>query len=346
MLLALLDAAPTAALGRRIVAAADVQAATQANSGGTLTTLIVVAVVAYVAYRVSLFVRMKRYFASERFQAHKREIAAVVAEHNDISSYTTEIRTDGTFTIGGSASGSQAHLATFQNTSQWKYRRDRNVANYAAPNVHNCSLQVVRNASADPLKYVMKYFNVKANEMSLESVERLGESIARLESAVENLGQREASIAQTVDPPKFILKHYKQQFMREIGIELAPIAIPYPVYVFEYVSAGGNSSQRTTVTLNTPTIDALIATLGDKIRWRKSVAGQRALMTARLRAAIKARDNFTCQNCSVSVIAEPHLLLEVDHIVPVSRGGLTAEENLQTLCWRCNRTKSNKLPAG
>lgn len=316
---------------------------TYATSGGVIVTIVVLVLLAYVAYRVTRFLRMKRYFASEEFQAHKRETASVVNEHNEISRYTSEIRSGGTFAIGGSNSGAHAHLASFQNTSRWRYRRDRNVANLAAPNVHNCSLQVVRNASANPLKYVMKYFNVEADEPTLESVENLGQSIARLESAVDNLRQRETSIGQTVNPPRFILKHYANQFMKEIGVELAPIAIPYPLYIFEYVSAGGNSSQKTTVTLDSPTIDALISMLGDKIRWRKSVAGQRALMTARLRNAIKARDNYTCQNCSISVMAEPHLLLEVDHIVPVSRGGLSAEDNLQTLCWRCNRTKSNKL---
>lgn len=313
---------------------------------GTLGNLIAAGICVYVAYRILRFVRMKRYFESEEFQAHKREMAALVEEHNEISSYTAEIRSSGTFAVGESTSGAHAHLATFQNTSRWRYRRDRNLVHYAARNVHNCSLQVVRSASADPLKYVTKYFNIKADEATLESVEQLGESIERLESAVENLSQRELAIARLVSPPKFILKHYKQRFMTEIGVQLDPIGIPYPVYVFEYVSAGGNSSQRATVTLNGPTIDALIARLGDKIRWRKSVAGQRALMTARLRAAIKTRDNYTCQQCSVSVTAEPHLLLEVDHIVPLSRGGLTAEENLQTLCWRCNRTKSNKLPGG
>jgi len=66
-------------------------------------------------------------------------------------------------------------------------------------------------------------------------------------------------------------------------------------------------------------------------------------MTAKLRDYIKTRDAHTCKHCSVSIHAEPHLLLEVDHIIPVSKGGLSAEENLQTLCWRCNRTKSNKL---
>lgn len=174
-------------------------------------------------------------------------------------------------------------------------------------------------------------------------MENLGDDITRLQEAVYNLQQREVSITKSVNPPAFIMKHYAGEFMKHVGVELSPITVPYPVYVFEYVSAGGNSSQRTTVTLDTPTIDALIETLSQKIRWRKSAAGQRALMTSRLRNLIKARDNHTCRYCSVSLAAEPHLLLEVDHVVPVSRGGMSTPDNLQTLCWRCNRTKSNKV---
>lgn len=300
---------------------------------------------AYPTYRVVRHIRKERYFASEEFLAHKAEIAAVVAEHNEITEYTSEIRSSGSFGLGASSTGAQANLASSENTSNWNYKRDRNVANYAAPNVHNCSLQVVRNAGADPLKYLMKYFNIKATEDNVAEVETLGEEIARLENAVSNLAEREQDIAKSINPPAFILKHYKREFMGRVGVELSPITVPYPVYAFEYVSAGGNSSQRTTVTLNTQTIDALVETLAEKIRWRKSAAGQRALMTAKLRDYIKTRDNHTCKHCSVSIHAEPHLLLEVDHILPVSKGGLSAEENLQTLCWRCNRTKSNKLLA-
>lgn len=42
---------------------------------------------------------------------------------------------------------------------------------------------------------------------------------------------------------------------------------------------------------------------------------------------------------------EPNLLLEIDHIIPVARGGETVEDNLQTLCWKCNRAKSDKIIA-
>lgn len=307
--------------------------------------ILILALLAYLTYRLVRFILKERYFASETFLAHKAEIAAVVAEHNDVTAYTSEIRESGSFSLGASASGAHAHLASFQNTSSWNYKRDRNVADYAAPNVHNCGLQVVRNASADPLKYVMKYFDIKATEDRLTDVEKLGESIASLENAVANLHVREQSIADSINPPAFILKHYHDEFMSKVGVDLSPITVPYPTYVFEYVSAGGNSSQRTTVTLDTPVIDALVETLAEKIRWRKSAAGQRALMTARLRDYIKGRDSYTCKQCSISVHAEPHLLLEVDHIIPISKGGLSTEENLQTLCWRCNRTKSNKITA-
>lgn len=301
------------------------------------------AILAYPTYRVIRFIRKERYFGSEEFLGHKAEIAAVVAEHNEVTSYTSEIRNNGSFSFGTSSSGAHAHLASSENTSNWNYKRDRNVANYAAPNVHNCGLQVVRNASGDPLKYLMKYFNIKATEERLVDVEKLGESIASLENAVANLHAREQSIANSINPPAFILKHYHDEFMEKVGVELSPITVPYPEYVFEYVSAGGNSGQKTSITLDTATIDALVETLSEKIRWRKSAAGQRALMTARLREFIKSRDDHTCKQCSISVHAEPHLLLEVDHIIPVSKGGLSTEENLQTLCWRCNRTKSNKL---
>jgi hypothetical protein len=299
---------------------------------------------ALVAPRVIRYVRMKRYFASEEFLAHKAAIAGVVDEHNEIAVYTAEIRENGAFELGESATGAQAYLAAFENTSRYAYRRDRNVADYGAANVHNCSLQVVRNAASDPLKYLTKYFSIKATEETLENVEVLGERVSRLEEAVSNLKRREDEISMAVNPPAFILKHYLEEFMSQVGVELAPIAVPYPEYRFEYVSAGGNSSQQTLVTLNTSTIDALIERLSAKIRFTKSAAGQRALMTAKLRNFIKERDSFTCQGCAASVAVEPNLLLEVDHMIPVSKGGLSELENLQTLCWRCNRTKSNKLP--
>jgi CRISPR/Cas system Type II protein with McrA/HNH and RuvC-like nuclease domain len=61
-----------------------------------------------------------------------------------------------------------------------------------------------------------------------------------------------------------------------------------------------------------------------------------------LRFEIFMRDNFTCQYCGVNK-EEDGVKLEVDHIVPVSKGGTNKESNLTTACFSCNRGKRNKI---
>lgn len=72
----------------------------------------------------------------------------------------------------------------------------------------------------------------------------------------------------------------------------------------------------------------------------KEVRRQRSRMTQDLRKQIMERDNYTCQICGKYM---PDCVgLEIDHIVPVSKGGRTEPKNLQVLCSVCNRRKSNK----
>jgi HNH endonuclease/Homing endonuclease associated repeat len=58
-----------------------------------------------------------------------------------------------------------------------------------------------------------------------------------------------------------------------------------------------------------------------------------------LRFFVMRRDRFCCVACGRSPSAVPSLILEVDHVFPWSMGGETIEENLQTLCFDCNRGK-------
>ena len=60
-----------------------------------------------------------------------------------------------------------------------------------------------------------------------------------------------------------------------------------------------------------------------------------------LRAEVLVRDNFTCKWCGRNV-REHGVVLHIDHIVPVSRGGPTVKENLQVLCAEDNLAKSNR----
>lgn len=68
---------------------------------------------------------------------------------------------------------------------------------------------------------------------------------------------------------------------------------------------------------------------------------ERSKMSESLRYDVFKRDNFKCSICGMS--AKDGVKLQVDHIIPISKGGKTEIENLQTLCSRCNIGKSNKL---
>ncbi len=57
-----------------------------------------------------------------------------------------------------------------------------------------------------------------------------------------------------------------------------------------------------------------------------------------LKHEIWRRDKFTCQYCGKDI---NQVVLEIDHILPVSKGGTNAKSNLQTLCVKCNRKKSD-----
>lgn len=68
---------------------------------------------------------------------------------------------------------------------------------------------------------------------------------------------------------------------------------------------------------------------------------QRKLATRELREKIMRRDDYTCQICGKYMPDE--VGLQVDHIIPIAKGGKTVESNLQILCSKCNSSKSSKI---
>lgn len=59
-----------------------------------------------------------------------------------------------------------------------------------------------------------------------------------------------------------------------------------------------------------------------------------------IREAVLKRDKYTCQYCGRK---GEGVELEIDHIIPMTRGGKTDIRNLITACKECNRAKHNKL---
>ena len=59
----------------------------------------------------------------------------------------------------------------------------------------------------------------------------------------------------------------------------------------------------------------------------------------KLRFEILKRDGFTCQYCGRKA---PEVELEIDHIVPVAKGGSNEIDNLITACHECNNGKFDR----
>jgi hypothetical protein len=66
---------------------------------------------------------------------------------------------------------------------------------------------------------------------------------------------------------------------------------------------------------------------------------ERKNITKKLRFEVFKRDSFTCQYCGQKA---PDVVLEIDHINPVSKGGTDNILNLVTSCFDCNRGKGKR----
>lgn len=66
---------------------------------------------------------------------------------------------------------------------------------------------------------------------------------------------------------------------------------------------------------------------------------KRKPLTKKLRFEVFKRDSFTCQYCGRKA---PDILLHVDHIEPVAKGGTNDLLNLITSCFDCNSGKSDR----
>lgn len=77
---------------------------------------------------------------------------------------------------------------------------------------------------------------------------------------------------------------------------------------------------------------------GRKSVWHSRFAGAKDI-SGPMQYEVLKRAKGRCELCGVSRDAKA---LQVDHIVPRSKGGLTVLENLQALCYTCNAQKQNK----
>jgi len=72
---------------------------------------------------------------------------------------------------------------------------------------------------------------------------------------------------------------------------------------------------------------------------RQKTLRELAAVPRDLRWQVLKRDNYTCKRCG----SDSGEKLTIDHIMPVSKGGQSVLENLQTLCRSCNCSKGVRV---
>lgn len=74
--------------------------------------------------------------------------------------------------------------------------------------------------------------------------------------------------------------------------------------------------------------------------WDAICRVERGKVSNKIRFAIYERDGYRCCRCGIS---QRYAALEIDHIIPIAKGGKSTYDNLQTLCHKCNVEKGDTM---
>lgn len=281
------------------------------------------------------------YFKSNGFLNIKESIKEFAKNCNELNHHIQELKCSYINIKSYDYGKSNIYDASNYNFKRKEWKNDFN-----NNKTHNCSASVLKNANNHPIKYLCKYFDIKTTEETLEKFENVLNNFAAAEQGKILLKNERDTILNNISNsiPSIIYSISYNKLTKKLGFETIDLSdLYFPVYSFQYISPGGNSSAKCDIKLDIANLNKLVNYLNDLVKFRNSIIGQRALMTSNLREKIKNRDNYTCKKCNLSSKDIKNLLLEIDHIIPLSKGGITAENNLQTLCWKCNRTKGSKI---
>lgn len=166
--------------------------------------------------------------------------------------------------------------------------------------------------------------------------------IAGNADAVAEFRRRFSDVLGRVDGHPCLFKQgVKKKLTSEAEAAERSFAASTYTLVWEYTSPNGRNHYEDSRSYNTVMLGMLLQQAEDERLSRDSVKTERDKLNASLRFKILNRDHFTCMYCGKTQL--DGATLHVDHIIPVSKGGKTVEENLITACSDCNLGKSNKI---
>lgn len=279
------------------------------------------------------------YYNSDEFLKVKKACETLMNSQREFNEYITEKVNAISHLFG-------TKVIRNETINEDEYKYVRPYKKTISPFTAEVSATIFASAENHPLDYVIKNF-YSNKELYPEQIQKLHQLIGELETLkdakqiIDNYKIEYQKYLGNV--PEYVMINDEEGFYSRLGFARIDENVLNVEYKFSYTSGGGMAKRTFSVPMTEETIVDLIKSLEGKLSAHSFSKEQRALMTSKLREYIKKRDNYTCCNCGNSIYAEPNLLLEIDHIIPISKGGCTTENNLQTLCWKCNRAKSAKV---
>ncbi len=273
-----------------------------------------------IGYYLFYFMKTLGYYKSDEFLSIKSKLDKKIIEYNEFDRFMDETRV---------------------------YIRQQQ-ALLTTGNFRNSTLTVYKNSILDEYKYIIKYFfiNTKIEEQSMQIVEEILQKYNTIDQTYKILSKEYSDLITYIQKNMYRGAYiFHGITMKRLGSRKLPKFVRdyYLVYTFGYTSPANRKNYQNNIVLNDSGLQDFAQYLNALIKYHKTVKYQRQLMTPQLREIILSRDHYKCKYCGVSRDSQSRLLLEVDHIIPISKGGITIESNLQSLCWKCNRDKGAKI---
>ncbi len=279
------------------------------------------------------------YYNSDEFIRIKKTCESLMQSQREFNEYIEE-KAQSIATLFGQRVVRRETINDYQQNYIRPYKKT------ITPFTIEVSKAVFASAENNSLEYIVKKIYTNKNKYP-EQIQKLQLLIGELETLkdaktiIDNYKKDYQQYLTNV--PTYVTENDEDGFYSRLGFANISESALTIEYRFSYTSDGGMVHRSFPVPMTEETIISLIDVLESKLTMEAFTKEQRALMTKKLRQDILNRDNYTCQECGNSTLKEPNLLLEIDHVKPVSKGGLTEMDNLRTLCWKCNRAKGNKL---
>lgn len=225
-----------------------------------LLVIIILLILAWFLYKLI-------YYRSNSFIELKNKIEKYTKDCNDLNDHIYELK--------------RTHIgidqldygkASYQDASNYNYKRPELKKQVFAPNICNCSRSVCDSARKQPFKYVCKYFNIKSTEENLEQFENMLNNFEAAENGKNLLVNEKNNIINGISSEiPFLIKTFdKKNLEKKLGFEPIDLStIYFPKYIFKYTSSGGNAATQCDVVFNLDNLNRFVVYLSELVKFKK-----------------------------------------------------------------------------